>query len=58
MKEVIQVERYYGSFQRVFTLPAEVQVDKVEAAFEKGALKILLPKTEESKEKVIKIEVK
>jgi len=52
------VERYYGSFQRVFTLPAEVQVDKVEAAFEKGALKILLPKTEESKEKVIKIEVK
>ena len=51
-------ERYYGSFQRSYQLPATVQTDKVDASFEKGVLKISLPKTEESKAKEIKIPVK
>lgn len=51
-------ERYYGSFQRSFRLPTTIQSDKIEAGFEKGVLKITLPKTEEAKKKEIKIEVK
>lgn len=52
------VERYYGSFQRSFRLPTSVQMDKVEATFEKGVLTISLPKTEEAKKKEIKVQVK
>jgi HSP20 family protein len=52
------VERYYGSFQRSFRLPVSVQTEKIEASFEKGILKIMLPKTEEAKKKEIEIKVK
>ncbi len=52
------IERYCGSFQRVFRLPAGVQADKVSASFKKGVLKIELPKTEESKKKQIEIKIK
>jgi HSP20 family protein len=51
-------ERYYGSFQRSFRLPVNVKKDKVDATFDKGVLKITLPKTEEAKEKEIEIKVK
>ncbi len=50
-------ERYYGAFQRSFRLPASVQADKIEARFEKGVLKITLPKSEEAKKKEIKVKV-
>lgn len=53
-----RAERYYGSFQRVFQLPSSVQSDKVEATFEKGILKIILPKLEQAKKKQIEIKVK
>ena len=52
------VERYFGSFQRSFRLPVNVQADKVEATFDKGALKVRLPKVEEAKKKEIEIKVK
>ena len=52
------VERYYGSFQRVFQLPSGVKGDKIAATFEKGVLKITLPKAEEAKKKEIEIKVK
>jgi HSP20 family protein len=52
------VERYYGSFQRSFTLPSTAQIDKTEASFEKGVLKISIPKSEEAKSKAIKVEVR
>ncbi len=51
-------ECFYGAFQRSFRLPAEVQTDKIEASFEKGVLKITLPKSEETQKKEIKIDVK
>lgn len=51
------VERHTGTFQRAFRLPASVQGNKVDASFDKGILTITLPKTEEAKEKEIKIEV-
>jgi HSP20 family protein len=50
-------ERYSGFFQRVFQLPTAVKGDKVEATFEKGVLKITLPKIEEAKKKDIEIKV-
>jgi HSP20 family protein len=52
------MERYYGSFQRSFRLPVNVQGDKVEATFDKGVLNITLPKSEEAKKKEIEVKVK
>jgi len=52
------VERYSGSFQRVFQLPTAVKGDKVEAIFDKGVLKVTLPKVEEAKKKEIEVKVK
>lgn len=39
-------------------LPVNVQADKVEATFDKGVLKITLPKTEGAKKKEIEVKVK
>jgi HSP20 family protein len=52
------VERYYGTFQRVFQLPTGVKDDKVEASFDKGVLKVTIPREEEAKKKEIKVKVK
>ena len=52
------MERYYGSFQRSFQLPINVKSDKIEATFDKGILKVTLPKTEEAKKKEIEVKVK
>ena len=52
------VETYSGSFQRSFRLPHNVKTDKIEASFDKGVLKIMLPKTEEAEKKEIKIKTK
>ncbi len=51
-------ERYCGSFQRSFRLPVDVQSDKAEATFDKGVLKVTIPKTEEAKKKKIEVKVK
>lgn len=49
------VERYYGSFQRVITLPASVNTDQLQASYENGVLKVLIPKTESVRKKQIRI---
>ena len=49
------VETYRGSFQRSFRLPHNVKTDKIEATFDKGLLRLTLPKAEEAKKKEIKI---
>ena len=48
-------ERYYGKFSRVLTLPANVDTEKIEANYEDGVLKLVLPKAEMAKPKQIKI---
>lgn len=50
-------ERVYGSFKRSFTLPVEVNPDKVDAKFENGMLRVEMKKAEpkKEKEKVIKL---
>jgi HSP20 family protein len=50
-------DRYYGSFRRTFQLPADIDSEKAEAIFEKGVLKISVPKLEESRTKKIAINV-
>ena len=52
------VERSCGMFERSFTVPSDVDSGKVEAAFDKGVLKVTLPKLAAAQAKVQKIEVK
>ena len=52
-----RVERQYGSFTRTFTLPNTVDTDNVQAQYDKGVLKISLPKKAEAKPKQIKVNV-
>jgi len=48
-------ERPVGSFVRAFTLPFEVEEDKISAKFEKGVLAVTLPRAEKSKPKNIPV---
>lgn len=52
-----RVESQYGSFTRTFTLPQTVDTEKVSANYDKGILKITLPKKAEAKPKQIKVDV-
>src|SRR5712672_1545559 len=52
-----RVERQYGSFTRTFTLPQTVDTENVQASYDKGVLKIALPKKAEAKPKQIKVSV-
>ncbi len=51
-------ERSYGSFHRTVPLPSGVDRDKIEANFKKGVLTVTLPKTDEARQRMRKIEVK
>ena len=42
-------EYSFSSFSRSFTLPDEVNMDKIDAAYKDGELKVTLPKKEEAK---------
>ncbi|HIJ81116.1 MAG TPA: Hsp20/alpha crystallin family protein [Desulfuromonadales bacterium] len=53
-----RIERYFGGFQRSFSLPTTVDQENVEANCEKGVLTVTLPKKEETKPKQISIKVK
>ena len=52
-----RVERQYGSFTRTFTLPQTVDTEHVSANYDKGVLKITLPKKAEAKPKQIKVNI-
>jgi len=52
-----RVERQYGSFTRTFNLPQTVDTENVSASYDKGVLKIALPKKAEAKPKQIKVQV-
>ena len=52
-----RVERMYGVFERTFTLPNSVDVDKIDARFSNGEMVLTLPKREESKPRSVKIKV-
>ena len=57
-KDYYLSERHYGSFQRSFSVPEDVDAEKIEATFKNGVLAVTLPKTGEAQKNVKKIEVK
>src|SRR5215469_5762719 len=52
-----RIERRYGSFVRTFRLSNTVDGEKCEAHYDKGILKVTLPKRAEAKPKQIKVGV-
>lgn len=56
-KNFHSVETQYGSFRRSFFIPEDVIEDSVEASYEDGVLKLVLPKKEKKVNKAT-IEVK
>jgi len=48
-------ERCYGKFERVFTLPVDVNSDNIKADYRDGVLKIAVPRPEPQKPKQITI---
>lgn len=48
-------EFHYGKFERVIPLPTRVQNDQVQAEYKDGILKVVLPKAEAEKNKVVKV---
>ena len=57
-KNYHRVERRYGSFQRTFTLPRNVESTAITAKFGDGVLRVTIPKAEEAKQTHIPITVK
>ena len=53
--ELAYSERRFGKFQRTFALPAGVDVNQVEANYQDGVLRIVVPKAESAKPRQIKI---
>jgi HSP20 family protein len=54
----LRQELYRDEMTRTFTLPTVIDVEKIEAVFEHGVLKLFIPKAEEVKPKEIPIKVK
>lgn len=54
-KGIARTEFHYGKFERVVPLPARIQNDKVQSEYKDGILKLVLPKAEEEKNKVVKV---
>ncbi len=51
-KTFTRKEYNYRGFSRSFSLPEGIETEKIEAKYEDGILKIMLPRTEESKTKL------
>jgi HSP20 family protein len=47
----------FGSFRRVIDLPCEIDADKATATYKHGVLNVVLPKTENSKAKRVKVNI-
>lgn len=53
-----RTERFVGRFQRTFTLPTQVNAEKITATYADGVLTVVMPKAEEAKPKQIPVTVK
>jgi HSP20 family protein len=49
-------ERVFGSFMRSLVLPTSVDADRVEAIYSDGVLEVIVPKSESTRPKQIKIQ--
>ena len=54
----IFAERFHGEFSRTLQLNVPVDLENIEATFENGVLTLMLPKAEEVRPKVIKVQAK
>jgi HSP20 family protein len=54
---MVRSEFRYGKFQRVIPLPTRIQNNNVQAEYKDGILHLTLPKTEEEKNKVVKVTI-
>jgi len=52
---VTKSEFHYGKFQRVIPLPSKIQNTNVTAEYKHGILNLTLPKPEEKKNRVVKV---
>lgn len=52
-----RVERYYGTFARMFTLPTSVDATKIVAEYKHGLLNVSIPKKPEVMPKQINVKV-
>ncbi len=57
-KNYYRREIAYGQFLRTIPIPVPVKDDQIEAEFKNGILEVRLPKSEEAKPKIHKVEVK
>jgi len=57
-KDYYLSERRFGSFQRSFAVPEDVDTDKIEASFNNGVLTVLLPKSAAAQKSEKKIAIK
>ena len=51
-------ESSFGSFERTFQVPGDVDTDKIKASFKKGMLAVTLPKSAEARREEKRISVK
>jgi HSP20 family protein len=51
------VERHYGAFQRVLSLPTDADADNIRANFKNGVLRVTIGRREEAREGVKRISV-
>ncbi|MBD2430915.1 MULTISPECIES: Hsp20/alpha crystallin family protein [Fischerella] len=56
-KGMTRTEFRYGKFQRVIPLPARVENTNVKAEYKNGILQLTLPKAEDEKNKVVKVNI-
>lgn len=56
-KGMTRSEFRYGRFQRIIPLPARIQNDKVQAEYTNGILNLTLPKAEDERNKVVKVNI-
>ncbi|MGQ0792595.1 MAG: Hsp20/alpha crystallin family protein [Deltaproteobacteria bacterium] len=53
----VRVERVSGTFARSFSLPKNVDSEKIKATYRDGVLELILPKRDEAQLKQIKVEI-
>jgi HSP20 family protein len=56
-EKIHRYERTFGAFERSFTIPATVDVEKIKAQYDVGLLTLTLPKVEKAKPRQVQIEV-
>jgi len=52
-----RIERSYGAFERSFSLPQNVDTEKVQAAYKNGMLNVFIPRSEKAKPRSVQVKI-